>query len=537
MKRDIESTLPSLEQTLDDLAKTERKYPDGLRIEETRKAIEANERFAKDRQQIDTYLGYLGSRKMFTPIYGLGNFPQGLPVCLPPYLMDLLIRTSKVLCALARKNLAQRGPEYLIERMPKGWLTSEMAERLHEYFLTHEPDMGFDVLVYGKNSHRGMTFDEFKKSKDMLHAKLLEAQSVDTYFGWVREFIIGSRKAGLRERHQFTWCKGSNGQILADEDLYRQVVSTLNYGFENDVDKIVFLEIEPEKQASGQNLVMMADAMCGYRTDPKLRPVILDPGDLELRGDSLVVTKPGLEREIKKVISRIVDVDLQGFIKVRESRGEQAVVERLKRIYQQPQLFRDLSKHLAGFYLIDKSMLTDMSLLGSVSMAPKTELVSEKHMEMYRKDPELLHKIAIKPLHGMSAKGVIVGPTLEQLEQSVAQEQMLVQATMWATPILPNVKPEIQDPDVQAGICCEARLVYQAGSPAVAHQPYEARIIAGLSRSHFQSKDAERRIKNDSKGRGWYSNVGAILAVKAELGLAWVDDAGIGMAPIYSCIE
>jgi hypothetical protein len=110
---------------------------------------------------------------------------------------------------------------------------------------------------------------------------------------------------------------------------------------------------------------------------------------------------------------------------------------------------------------------------------------------------------------------------------------MLVQETIWATPVLPCVTPEIADPDVQAGICSETRLVLQAGSPAVAHNPYGARVIAGLSRSHFQSRDPERKIKNDPKKRGWYSNMGSILAVKAELGIKDKNDAGIGMGPIY----
>jgi len=531
---EVETKLPSLEETLDNLAKVEKRYPDGVRIEQTRKAVEANERFVKDRSRVETYFGHLASKNMFLEMYGLGHCPNGIPMALPPYLMDVMLATSQVLCALGRKNLKDGGPQYLIDRMPKGWLTPEMAERLYGYFLTHEPDMGFDTLVYGKNSHRGMTFDEFKKSGDMLQAKILEAQSVDTYFGWVREYFKGARAAGLTEGCKFTWSTDEKGRPLSDQAMFEQVVSTLNHGLESEPESIMFLEVDPEKQATYQNLCFMADAMGGDTTDPKKRPVILDPRDVELRGDRLYVTKKGLEREIKKVISRLVDVDLMNYIKAREADGQTDVIERLKKMFQIPHLFKDLSKHLCGFYLIDKSSRTDMSLLGSVGIAPKTELISKEHLESYRKNPAQLKAIAIKPLHGMSAKGVIVGPTLAQAEESVAREPMLAQETFWATPLQPCITPDLADPDVQAGICCEARLVLQAGSPAVRYNPHAARVIAGLSRSHFQSRDPERKIKNDPRGRGWYSNVGAILAVKAELGVSRRDDVGIGMAPIYS---
>jgi hypothetical protein len=309
-------------------------------------------------------------------------------------------------------------------------------------------------------------------------------------------------------------------------------VATLTFGFESEPRCIQFLEVDPELQPSAQNLLFMADAVSGG--DPARRPVILDPRDTGFRGEKLFATRPGQEREIKKVISRLVDPDLKAWIKAREAAGDGAAIERLRRIFDTPALFPDMSKHLSDFYLIDKSSLTGMSLLGEVGIAPRTELLGPEHLARYRNDPSLLKRVAIKPLHGMSAKGVIVSPTLEQAEAAAAQEQMLVQETIWATPVLPSVTPDIRDDDVQAGICSEARLVLQAGSPAVQHNPYGARVIAGLSRNHFQSRDPERKIKNDPRGRGWYSNMGAILAVKAELGIKDKNDAGIGMAPIYS---
>jgi hypothetical protein len=44
---------------------------------QTKLALEANARFGRDRKLIDTYLAHLDSKDMFTPIYGLGNTPNG----------------------------------------------------------------------------------------------------------------------------------------------------------------------------------------------------------------------------------------------------------------------------------------------------------------------------------------------------------------------------------------------------------------------------------------------------------------------------
>ncbi|NMC69318.1 MAG: hypothetical protein GYA57_04510 [Myxococcales bacterium] len=523
--------LPSLDQTLEELARVEARYPDEVRQRETRKALEANERFARDRARVETYLRYLGEKDMFIPIYGLGNTPNGLPVALPRYLIELMDASARVLYALMRKELRERGPQRLIDRMPAGWLSAEMAERLHGYYLTTEPDMAFDVLVFGRKSWRGMSFEEFKASGDILDARLLEAQSVDTYWGWVREFVRGARLAGLTGGCTFTMARDAQGRLHTDESLDREVLDTYRWPLGAETQSVLILEIEPPKQATKQNLWFIADAMCGG--DRARRPAILDAADLEIRNGRLYGKVDGVEREIKKVNSRIVDADLQAYIRARKAAGEEHVVERLRQVYQLPHVWPDLSKHLMGFYLIDKSSLTGLSLLGSVRLTPRTELVTPQHVERWRKNPAELKKIAIKPLHGMSAKGVYVGPTLEQVEQTTAQEPMLAQEIIWATPILPNVMPDIQDPDVQAGICSEARLVLQAGTPAVPLEPHRARMVAGLTRNHFQSRDPERKIKNDPRGRGWYSNMGAILAVKGELGIQERDDAGIGMAPIY----
>ena len=89
-------------------------------------------------------------------------------------------------------------------------------------------------------------------------------------------------------------------------------------------------------------------------------------------------------------------------------------------------------------------------------------------------------------------------------------------------------------PSLLAGLDVETltRMVFHAGSPAVPESPNEARCILALSRSHYTSKDPARKIKNDAAGRGWFSNTGAILAVKAELGMTDKRDAGLGMAPV-----
>jgi hypothetical protein len=525
------TTLPSLDQTLEQLAAVEARYPDEERLRATRKAVAANERFARDRAKVDAYFKYLGTKEMFIPIYGLGNTPNGLPVALPRYLVEQMEATARVLYALMRKGLREHGPQQLLERMPKGWLSEEMAERLHGYYLTNEPDLSFDVLVFGRKSWRGMTFDEFKNSDDILDARLLEAQSVDTYWGWVREFVRGSRLAGLTDGCTFTLARDAQGRLHTDESLDAEVLETFRWPCSADPESVLILEIEPPKQATKQNLWFIADAMS--RGDRSHRPAILDSADLQLRGGRLYAKVDGVEREIKKVNSRIVDADLQSYIKARQAAGLGDEVERLRQVYQLPHVWPDLAKHLMGFYLIDKSSLTGLSMLGSVKLTPRTELVTPEHVVRWRKNPAELKKIAIKPLHGMSAKGVYVGPTMEQVEQTTAQEPMLAQEIIWATPILPNVMPDVQDPDVQAGICSEARLVLQAGLPCVKHEPHRSRMVAALTRNHFQSRDPERKIKNDPKGRGWYSNMGAILAVKGELGIKERDDAGIGMGPIY----
>ncbi|MCX5787765.1 MAG: hypothetical protein NTX64_04535 [Elusimicrobia bacterium] len=530
--------LPSLDEALQQLDQVERSYSTDTRVAQTRVALEANERLARDRARVDAYLGHLGGKDMFHPIYGLGLFPHGLPLALPPYLIRILDASARVLLAFTRQELREHGPQYLLDRAPRGWLAPETAERLHAHYLTTEPDLAFDVLVQGVGSRRGTTFEELKKAGDMLQAKLLEAQSVDTYYGWFREYLAGSRLAGLGKGCRFTLEAGADGTALSDPELDAQVLSGLRHPQQNDPGSIFFLEVDPEKQPSASNLVFMAEAMSGGPDpgrggDPARRPLILDPRDLEFREDRLYCKRPGQERELKKGISRLVDVDLQSYIKARENAGEHEVIDRLRRIFASPRLWGDLNKHLMGFYLVNKETLTALNQKTRMNVLVPSRKITAEDVQSLRLDPERLKSIAIKPLLGMSAKGVEIGPTLEQLEAAVAHEPMLMQDLFWATPLMPDIMGDIADPDVKAGLCTETRLLMHGGSPAVRHNSKRARTIGVLSRTHFQSADHRRRVKNDRAGRGWYSNIGAILAVKGELGLSNRIDAGVGMSPVY----
>ena len=171
-------------------------------------------------------------------------------------------------------------------------------------------------------------------------------------------------------------------------------------------------------------------------------------------------------------------------------------------------------------------------MLDGVGVAPQTQRITASLLESFRKDPDQLKHLAIKPLHGMSSKGVFVSPDLSVVEKYCSEEPMLAQEMFWATPVIPNINEELSDPDARAGICSEVRMVFHAGSLAVPNSPNEARCIIALSRSHYTSKDPARKIKNDPAGRGWFSNMGAILAVKTELGMTDKREAGLGMAPV-----
>ena len=521
--------LPGIDQALERLQEIEKKYDEGTRIAQTRRALEKNEAVAKNEAVIAGYYQSLADKGLFVPIYGAGDLPWALPLHLPPYLIEILWATSRVLYALARKHLAAEGPDYLIQRMPDGWITEEMADILHRYYLTVEPDLAFDVLVYGANSTRGMDFDEFKASGDHLYAKILEAQSVDTYYGWLRECIQSARNTGAYDQSVFTRVKKDH-RPLTDAELDEQVLATYIHGSENHRDRILFLEIDPRNQPSFQNLALLAKFMSPG--DPSREPLILDPQELSFKGDSLGYRWEGKTGTIDKVISRLVDADFKSYLKKMTAEGKPEVIECLRRIYATPALWPDLSKHIAGFYLIDKSSITNLRMLEAVGVAPQTQHITPSLLDSFRKDPDQLKQLAVKPLHGMSSKGVFVSPDLAVVEKYCSEEPMLAQELFWATPVMPNINAELTDPDALAGFCSETRLVFHAGSPAVADSPNAARCILALSRTHYASKDPARKIKNDAAGRGWFSNMGAILAVKTELGMTDKRAAGLGMAPI-----
>ena len=521
--------LPSLDQTLDDLDALEKKYDEGQRIAQTRRALDINETIALNKAVIQAYYGELAEKKLYVIIYGTGEAPWALPLHLPPYLIDLMSASARVLLALMRKQLKSAGPDYLIRRMPEGWLTAEMAAILYRYYLTCEPDLAFDVLVHGVNSPRGTTFEAFKHAGDHLHAKILEAQSVDTYYGWLRECIRSARRTGAFDDATFTTVTNRN-RSLTDDELDQQVRATYIHGVEDQRDRILFMEIDPRNQPSFQNLDLLSAFLSEGGSAGK--PLILDPQDLFLREDRLYYRRRGMSGPIDKVVSRIVDADLKKYIRKMTAEGSFEVIERLREIYALPSLWPDLSKHLAGFYLIDKSSLTELSLLDPLAMAPQTWIITDDHLKSYRRDPSLLKNLAIKPLHGMSSKGVVVTPGLAALEKLCLEETMLAQELLRATPVMPNINHELKDSDARSGICCEIRLQLHAGSPAVPESPQRSRCILAISRSHYTSKDPGRKIKDDPKGRGWFSNMGAIMMVKDELGIIDKRDAGLGMSPV-----
>ncbi len=521
--------LPDLEQTIEELDAVEKQYDEGQRIEQTRRALEANEKVASDKAFIERYYRQLAQRGLFVTIYGLGKFPWALPVHMPPYLMDLLLATARVLLALVRKKLATEGPAHLQRRMPAGWLSDEMAERLMQYYLSWEPDLALDVLVHGVNTPRGTPYDDFKISGDHLHAKILEAQSVDTYFGWLRECIQSARQTGVFNDAVFTMQSVGN-RPLSDAQLDAQVRATYHDGLEDAGDLLVFLEIDPANQPSAHNLELLRQFLA--ESDSGHRALVLDPRNLFFEKNRLHYRYGKASGPIGKLISRVVDPDLRAFTAAMWAEGKSDVIDRLRKIYAMPSLWSDLSKHLAGYYLIDKSSIAALSSETPAVMAPKTWFITADDLASYQKDPEALRQLAIKPLHGMSSKGVAVAPDLEALETLCSQGTVMAQELLWASPVVPNINRELSDPDATAGICSEIRLLMHAGSRAVPESMQRARCILALSRCHYTSADPGRKIANDPAGRGWFSNMGAILAVKGELGILNKPAAGLGMGPV-----
>lgn len=526
---DTPTDLPDLYQAIDDLDALEKRYDEGQRIEQTRRALEANEKIAFDNASIERYYRELADRGLFVTIYNVGKFPWALPVHLPPYLVDLLVATARVLLALVRKKLAAEGPEYLQRRMPAGWLSDEMADRLLRYYLGWEPDLALDVLVYGVNSPRGIPFQKFKISGDHLHAKILEAQSVDTYYGWLRECIQSARRFGVCKEAVFTMQR-TGDRPLTDAELDAQVRASYLEGIKIPDDRLVFLEIDPQNQPSSHNLYLL----CKFLAEDvsSRQPLVLDPRNLYFEKDRLFYRYGRKSGVVGNIISRIVDPDLKAYIKAMSAEHKTDVIERLRKIYAVPSLWTDLSKHLAGYYLIDKSSIAELSHETPAAMAPKTWIISDDDLESFRKDPGTLRQLTIKPLHGMSSKGVVVTPNLEEVETMCTRETVMAQELLRATPVMPNINPELTDPDASAGICAEVRLMVHAGSRAVPESGRRARSILALSRCHYTSKDPGRKIMNDSAGRGWFSNMGAILAVKGELGILNKPASGLGMGPV-----
>jgi len=322
----------------------------------------------------------------------------------------------------------------------------------------------------------------------------------------------------------------AGNRSLTDAELDDQVRATYLDGLKAPEDRLVFLEIDPQNQPSSHNLMLLCRFLAAGH--PGRDPLVLDPRDLYFEKDRLYYRYGKKTGPVGKVISRIVDPDLSVFIEAMRAEGNIDIIERLRKIYTVQSLWSDPAKHLAGYYLIDKSSIAELAIETPAAMAPKTWIMTADDLAFYRKNPQMLRQIAIKPLHGMSSKGVAVAPDLDAVETSCARETVMAQELIRATPIMPNVNPELNDPDARAGICSEIRLLMHAGSRAVPESRRRARCILALSRCHYASGDPGRKIKNDPAGRGWFSNMGAILAVKGELGILNKHEAGLGMGPV-----
>ncbi len=81
--RDKEN-LPSLEQTLETLQVIEKKYDEGTRIAQTRRALEKNESITQNEEVVKSYYKSLTDKGLFVPIYGAGDLPWALPLHMPP---------------------------------------------------------------------------------------------------------------------------------------------------------------------------------------------------------------------------------------------------------------------------------------------------------------------------------------------------------------------------------------------------------------------------------------------------------------------
>jgi hypothetical protein len=182
-----------------------------------------------------------------------------------------------------------------------------------------------------------------------------------------------------------------------------------------------------------------------------------------------------------------VDADFKTYLKKMTTEGKPEVIECLRRLYATPALWPDLSKHIAGFYLIDKSSITSLCMLEAVGVAPQTQHITPSLLESFRKNPDQLKQLAVKPLHGMSSKGVFVSPGLAVVEKYCSEEPMLAQELFWATPVMPNINAELTDADAlgwilfrnPVGVSCgfagrrrfaQRRPVHPGAEPHALHQ-------------------------------------------------------------------
>ena len=121
------SGLPGLDEALDNLQRVEGRYDEGARVEQTRRALKCNAATVANRDAAGRYYRDLSEKGMFVPIYGTGEYPWALPVHLPLYLIEILEATARVVLALMRDKLRREGPGHLLERVPAGLVSDEMA--------------------------------------------------------------------------------------------------------------------------------------------------------------------------------------------------------------------------------------------------------------------------------------------------------------------------------------------------------------------------------------------------------------------------
>jgi hypothetical protein len=184
------------------------------------------------------------------------------------------------------------------------------------------------------------------------------------------------------------------------------------------------------------------------------------------------------------------------------------------------------------FYLIDKSSLDKTVYAGGGWYCSENRAHHRKPAGIIAQGSGSVETVGCQTVARDEFKGVFVSPDLTVVEKYCAEEPMLAQEMFWATPVMPNINAELTDPDALAGFCSETRIGISCGFTGRTRftQSSQVHHSAQPHPLHKQRSGPENQI--DAAGRGWFSNMGAILAVKNELGMTDKREAGLGMAPI-----